>query len=49
MSHEQLDYYLDEFLFRFNRGITKSRTLLFHRVVEGSIEAAPAPFKIIAR
>jgi transposase-like protein len=49
MSHEQLEYYLDEFVFRFNRRASKNRTLLFHRLIEGSIEAAPAPFKIIAR
>jgi hypothetical protein len=30
----QLDYYLDEFTFRFNRRTSRSRRLLFYRLLE---------------
>jgi transposase-like protein len=36
-----LDYYLDEFTFRFNRRNTGSRGLLFQRLVEQAIQLAP--------
>jgi transposase-like protein len=42
--------YLEEFIFRFNRRTSKSRGLLFQRVLENSINVKPAPYrKIIAR
>lgn len=45
MSREQLDYYLDEFTFRFNRRSSASRGLLFYRLVEGAVGTAPKPYK----
>ena len=36
-----LDYYLDEFTFRFNRRTSKSRGLLFHRLVEQAMSVGP--------
>ena len=36
-----LDYYLDEFTFRFNRRTSGSRGLLFQRLVEQSLALAP--------
>jgi len=36
VSHEQLDYYLDEFTFRFNRRRSRHRGLLFYRLLEES-------------
>lgn len=36
-----LDYYLDEFTFRFNRRTSGSRGLLFHRLVEQALTLAP--------
>ena len=45
MSREQLDYYLDEFTFRFNRRGSKSRGLLFYRLVEGAVGTDPKPYK----
>lgn len=45
MSREQLDYYLDEFTFRFNRRGSKSRGLLFYRLVEGAVATPPKPYK----
>ena len=36
-----LDYYLDEFTFRFNRRTSGSRGLLFQRLVEQALALAP--------
>ena len=36
-----LDYYLDEFTFRFNRRTSRSRGLLFHRLVEQAVAVGP--------
>ncbi|HUZ07406.1 MAG TPA: IS1595 family transposase [Candidatus Paceibacterota bacterium] len=36
-----LDYYLDEFTFRFNRRTSRSRGLLFYRLVEQAIALEP--------
>lgn len=43
ISH--LDYYLDEFTFRFNRRTSKSRGKLFFRLVEQAIAIDPIPGK----
>jgi transposase-like protein len=42
-----LDYYLDEFTFRFNRRTSKSRGKLFYRLVQQSIEVSPVLVKDI--
>ena len=36
-----LDYYLDEFTFRFNRRTSRSRGKLFYRLVQQSVSVAP--------
>ena len=36
VSHKHLDYYLDEFTFRFNRK-SKSRGKLFYRLVQQAV------------
>ena len=36
-----LDYYLDEFAFRFNRRTSRSRGLLFHRLIEQAVAVGP--------
>ncbi len=36
-----LDYYLDEFVFRFNRRTSKSRGLLFYRLIQQAVNIAP--------
>jgi transposase-like protein len=36
-----LPYYLDEFVFRFNRRTSRSRGMLFYRLVQQSLEAKP--------
>lgn len=38
-----LDYYLDEFTFRFNRRTSASRGKLFYRLVEQAVQVEPAP------
>lgn len=42
-----LDYYLDEFTFRFNRRTSKARGLLFFRLMEQAIDCNPVPRKMI--
>jgi transposase-like protein len=44
VSHEQLDYYLDEFTFRFNRRRARHRGLLFYRLIEAALLANPHPY-----
>jgi transposase-like protein len=44
VSREHLDYYLDEFTFRFNRRRSRSRGLLFHRLVQQAALADPTPY-----
>jgi transposase-like protein len=36
-----LDYYLDEFVFRFNRRTSRSRGLLFYRLVQQAVTLSP--------
>ncbi len=40
-AHSHLDYYLDEFTFRFNRGRSNSRGLLFYRLIEQALAIGP--------
>lgn len=42
-STRHLDYYLDEFTFRFNRRTSRSRGLLFHRLVQQAVNTDPHP------
>lgn len=44
-----LDYYLDEFTFRFNRRTSRSRGKLFYRLVEQAVALEPAPGGRIVR
>jgi transposase-like protein len=45
VSHEHLEYYLDEYTFRFNRRTSRYRGKLFYRLVQLSVVVAPAPLK----
>lgn len=47
VTHGQLDYYLDEFTFRFNRRRSRHRGLLFYRLIEGALAADPHPYKTL--
>lgn len=42
-----LDYYLDEFTFRFNRRTSHSRGLLFYRLISQAVALEPKPAKIL--
>jgi hypothetical protein len=45
VSLERLDYYLDEFTFRFNRRKSRSRGKLFFRLLQQAVAVDPAPYK----
>ena len=47
IQHPHLDYYLDEFTFRFNRRRSQARGLLFHRLAQQAVAICPAPYKSI--
>jgi transposase-like protein len=40
-SASHLDYYLDEFVFRFNRRTSRSRGLLFYRLIQQAVNISP--------
>lgn len=44
VSHAHLDYYLDEFTFRFNRRTSRSRGKLFYRLVQQAAAVEPVPY-----
>ena len=44
---QHLDYYLDEFTFRFNRRTSKARGLLFYRLMEQAVDCSPRPRQMI--
>ena len=47
VSPEHLDYYLDEFTFRFNRRTSASRGKLFYRLVQQAAQVDPVPVQQI--
>jgi len=49
VSHEHLDYYLDEFTFRFNRRTSRSRGKLFYRLLEQAAQVSPVPYKAMVK
>ena len=49
VTHEHLDYYLDEFTFRFNRRRSRSRGKLFFRLVQQAVAIDPAPYESLVR
>lgn len=44
IQEKQLEYYLDEYTFRFNRRKSKSRGLLFYRLLEQAVATAPLTY-----
>jgi transposase-like protein len=44
VSAEHLDYYLDEFTFRFNRRTSQYRGKLFYRLLQQAVNVEPAPY-----
>jgi transposase-like protein len=49
VSVRHLDYYLDEFTFRFNRRRSRSRGKLFYRLLQQAVAVQPAPYKTLVR
>jgi hypothetical protein len=47
IGHAHLDYYLDEFTFRFNRRTSASRGKLFYRLLQQAVQVDPTPYKNI--
>lgn len=47
VSTEHLDYYLDEFTFRFNRRTSKSRGKLFYRLVQQAVQVDAVTYRDI--
>jgi len=49
VTHEHLDYYLDEFTFRFNRRRSRSRGMLFFRLAQQAVAVDPAPYESLVK
>lgn len=49
VSREHLDYYLDEYTFRFNRRTSRSRGLLFYRLLEQAVQTDPVRTRSLYR
>jgi transposase-like protein len=49
VAHEHLQSYLDEFVFRFNRRTSRSRGLLFRRLLENAMSTPPFTYKSIIK
>jgi transposase-like protein len=45
VSEKHLDYYLDEYTFRFNRRTSGARGLLFYRLLQQAVELDPMPYR----
>ena len=43
VQHQHLDYYLDEFTFRFNRRRSNARGLLFYRLAQQAVDSVRRP------
>ena len=49
VSDRHLDYYLDEFTFRFNRRGSRARGLLFYRLLQQAVNVGPVPYRRLVR
>ena len=47
IASEHLDYYLDEFTFRFNRRNSRSRGKLFYRLAQQAVQVPSVPYKML--
>jgi transposase-like protein len=45
VRNRHLDYYLDEYTFRFNRRTSRACGLLFYRLTQQAVHVAPVPYK----
>lgn len=48
-SKEHIAYYFDEYTFRFNRRKSKSRGMLFYRLLQNAVQLSPVPYKSIIK
>ena len=44
ICHEHLEYYLDEYTFRFNRRTSRHRGKLFYRLLQQAVATEPLPY-----
>jgi len=49
IGNEHLDYYLDEFTFRFNRRTSASRGKLFYRLIQHAMQIEPTTYQELIR
>lgn len=49
VSHEHLDFYLDEYTFRFNRRTSSHRGKLFYRLLQNAVTIESTPFQDITK
>jgi hypothetical protein len=47
VSDQHLAYYLDEFTFRFNRRTSRSRGLLWYRLIQQAVDTDPHPLAVL--
>jgi len=47
VSQKHLEYYLDEYTFRFNRRTSRSRGMLFYRLMQQAVATPPLPYRQI--
>jgi hypothetical protein len=45
VSGKHLEYYLDEYTFRFNRRTSRSRGMLFYRLMQQAVATASVPYR----
>ena len=45
VSGKHLDYYLDDYTFRFNRRTSRSRGMLFYRLMQQAVATASTPYR----
>ena len=49
VDREHLDYYLDEYTFRFNRRTSRYRGKLFYRLLQNAVVVEPAPYRSLVK
>ena len=49
VGHDHLDYYLEEFTFRFNRRKSASRGKLFYRLAQQAVQVEPVSFATLIK
>ena len=47
ISSKHLEFYLDEYAFRFNRKLSTHKGKLFYRLVQQAVASAPRPLKAL--